>query len=153
MISSPARDLDRDLDREHAAKHRVRTAFDAWAAGTGGPFDLLADDATWTIVGNSPVSRTYASRQEFLDTVIEPFNARMSVPLVPSVRGVFADGDWVIVLFDAHATARDGQPYRNTYTWYLRFGPGAEPREVVEVVAFFDTIEFTELWRRVDPGR
>ena len=149
MTRSPVR----DLAREHAAKERLRAAFDVWTAGTGGPFDLLADDATWTIVGNSPVSRTYGSRREFLDAVIEPFNARLSAPLVPSVRGLYADGDWVIVLFDAEATARDGRPYRNTYTWYMRFDPDAEPRRIVEVVAFFDTIEFTELWRRVIPSR
>ena len=41
-------------------------------------FDLLTPDAKWTIVGNSPVSRTYTSKQEFLDVVITPFNARVS---------------------------------------------------------------------------
>ena len=132
-----------DHKGEQANKDRVGAAFDAWAAGTGGPFDLLADDATWTIVGNSPVSRTYGSKAE-VDA-----NARMSEPLVPSVRHLFADGDWTIVLFDAQATRRDGAPYRNTYTWYLRFGPDGA---VVEVIAFFDTIEFTDLWQRVDPA-
>ena len=141
--------MSRDHEGEQANKDRVGAAFDAWAAGTGGPFDLLADDATWTIVGNSPVSRTYGSKAEFIGTVIEPFNARMSEPLVPSVRHLFADGDWTIVLFDAQATRRDGAPYRNTYTWYLRFGPDGA---VVEVIAFFDTIEFTDLWQRVDPA-
>jgi uncharacterized protein len=142
----------RDLTREQAGKDRIRAAFDAWAAGTGGPFDLLADDASWTIVGNSPVSRTYHSRQEFLDVVIGPFNARMSTPLVPSVRALFADGDWVIALFDAHATVRDGTPYDNTYTWYMRFAETGEAPEIVEVIAFFDTIEFTDFWNRVTPA-
>jgi ketosteroid isomerase-like protein len=144
--------VSRDLAREQGAKDRVQEAFDAWAAGTGGPFALLAEDASWTIVGRSPVSRTYTSRADFIGTVIEPFNARMSQRLVPTVRRLVADGDWVVVLFDAHATARDGRPYDNTYTWYLRFDPerGAEP--VVEVIAFFDTIEFTDLWQRVGPA-
>ena len=137
----------RDLAAEDARKQTVRTAFEDWAAGRGGPFALLADDARWTIVGNSPVSRTYESRREFLDVVIDPFNARMSAPLVPTVRGLYADGDWVIALFDAAATARDGKPYRNTYTWYLRLDGDA----IVEAVAFFDTIEFTDLWYRVTP--
>jgi uncharacterized protein len=137
----------RDLEQEQANKDRVRAAFDDWAAGTGGPFALLADDATWTIVGNSPVSRTFASRQEFIDVVIDPFNARLSSPLVPTVRALFADGDWVIALFDGAATAADGRPYRNTYTWYMRLQDGA----VVEVIAFFDTIEFTDFWTRVSP--
>jgi ketosteroid isomerase-like protein len=138
----------RDVATEQRNKDRIRAAFDAWAAGTGGPFGLLAEDATWTITGNAPVSRTFGSRQEFIDTVIDPFNARMTEPLRPTVRGLYADGDWVIVLFDGAATARDGQPYRNTYTWYMRLSGDA----VVEVIAFFDTIEFTDLWQRVSPG-
>jgi uncharacterized protein len=108
-------------------------------------FDLLADDATWTIVGNSPVSRAYHGRQEFMDEVIYPFNARMSTPLVTTVHALYVDGDTVIVYFDAAATAQDGQPYESTYTWYLRLHDG----KVVEAKAFFDTIEFTNLWNRV----
>lgn len=139
---------ERDLAAEQANKDRIRAAFDEWAAGTGGPFALLADDATWTIVGNSPVSRAYGSRQEFLDVVIDPFNARMEVPLRPTVRALYADGDWVVVLFDGSGTARDGMPYENTYTWYMRLAGGA----IVEVIAFFDTIEFTDFWNRVSPA-
>jgi ketosteroid isomerase-like protein len=139
-------------DLGQANKELIRAAFDEWAAGTGGPFGLLADDATWTIVGNSPVSRTFDSRQEFLDAVIGPFNARMSKPLVPIVRALFADGDWVIALFDAHATARDGKPYDNTYTWYMRLDGSGEDVRIVEVIAFFDTIEFTDFWQRVEPA-
>lgn len=116
-------------------------------AGWKDVFDLLEQDAKWTIVGNAPVSRTYASRQEFLDVVIRPFNARLSKRLVPIVRGIYTDGDMVIALFDAEATARDGKPYRNTYTWYMRMRAG----KIVEVLAFFDTIEFTDFWGRVQP--
>lgn len=137
--------------QEQANKQRIRAAFDDWAAGTGGPFGLLADDATWTIVGNSPVSRTYHGRQEFLDVVIDPFNARMSERLVPTVPALYADGDWVIALFDAHGTARDGKPYDNTYSWYMRLAGEGEGTRIVEVVAFFDTIEFTDFWNRVSP--
>jgi ketosteroid isomerase-like protein len=138
----------RDLALEQANKDRVQAAFDEWRAGTGGPFTLLADDATWTIVGNSPVSRTYHSRKEFLDLVINPFNALMSTPLRPTVRALFAEQDWVIVLFDASGTALDGRQYANTYTWYLRITGDS----IMEAIAFFDTIEFTDFWNRVTPG-
>jgi hypothetical protein len=30
-------------------KAAVQEKFDAWSAGTGNPFELLADDARWTI--------------------------------------------------------------------------------------------------------
>ena len=59
-------------------KQAVQRAFDAWAAGEGGVFDLLAPDAQWTIVGNSVAAGTYHSREEFLTSVIQPFNARLS---------------------------------------------------------------------------
>jgi uncharacterized protein len=88
----------------------------AGKSGTGGPFELLAADAEWTIVGSSPLPKTYRSKKEFLDTVINPFNARIATPLVPTVRGISGDGDMVIVLFDAEARVRDGKPYRNTYS-------------------------------------
>jgi uncharacterized protein len=133
---------------ETANKALIQAAFDRWSEGTGSPFELLADDAPWTIVGNSPISRTYASRQEFLDEVIEPFNERLSVRLVPTLRGLYADGDMVIALFDAAGVARDDQPYQNTYTWYMRVADG----RIVEAIAFFDTIEFTDFWARVAPA-
>jgi uncharacterized protein len=52
-----------------------------------------------------------------MEVVINPFNARLSKPLVPTVRGLYAAGDMVIALFDGEGTARDGRPYRNTYSW------------------------------------
>ena len=128
-------------------KAKVAAAFERWHAGTGSPFELLAPDADWTIVGSSPLSKTY-TRQAFLDEVIHPFNARMATRLVPSVRGIFADGDMVIILFDAAATARDGVPYRNTYTWYFRM----KANMVVSAIAFFDTREFDAFWNRVAPA-
>jgi uncharacterized protein len=129
-------------------KELVQAGFDKWRDGTGSVFEFLAPDAKWTIVGNCPVSRTYQNRQEFLDQVITPFNARLSSRLVPAVRGIYADGDMVVVFFDGKGTARDGKPYENTYSWYLQMTNG----QIVNVVAFFDTIEFTDFWTRVSPG-
>lgn len=136
-----------DIDIETRNKALVAEAFKAWQAGTGSPFDLLADDATWTIAGRSLVATTYFGRESFLHEVIRPFNARMQQPLQPVVREVIADGEQVIVLFDASAVARDGLPYVNTYAWFLRLRGG----KVIEVTAFFDSIAFDDLWRRVQP--
>ncbi len=130
-------------------KQIVQRAFDAWAAGQGGVFDLLLPQARWIIVGNSAVSGMYHTREEFMSGVIRPFNARLSTPLVPSVRGLYADGDMVIAYFDALAKARDDKQYHNTYTWYLQMDDGGH---IVEVVAFFDSIEFNDLWSRVTPA-
>lgn len=132
---------------ESADKRTIRKAFEDWAAGTGSVFDLLAPDATWTIVGSGPVSGTYRGRNEFLDKVVGPLTARLSTPLVPTVHDIYSDGDMVIAYFDAAATARDGKPYNNTYTWYLRMQGGL----IVRVVAFYDLLALSDLWRRVEP--
>jgi ketosteroid isomerase-like protein len=126
-------------------KKVIQTAFDAWQNGNGSVFDLLAPDAKWTIIGNSPVSRTFISKQEFLDLVITPFNKRMSRPLKPKAPLLFADGDTVIALFDADGVALDAKPYRNTYAWFMQMRAG----KIVQVTAFFDTIEFTDFWKRI----
>jgi hypothetical protein len=126
----------------------IQRAFDAWRNGTGGPYDLLAEDARWTITGNSAAAKTYASREAFMSEVIRPFNARMQSRLIPTVRRLYAEGDTVIAFFDAEGTARDGQPYRNTYAWFLEMRGG----KIVRANAFFDSIAFDAFWSRVKPA-
>lgn len=123
----------------------VAKGFEAWANGTGSPYDLLAADARWTITGNSMAARTYPTKEAFMSAVIRPFNARMQTRLIPTVRKLYADGDTVIAFFDAKGTARDGKEYANTYTWILDMKAG----QIVKAHAFFDSIAFDDLWRRV----
>lgn len=133
---------------EQRNKATVQQSFDQWRNGTGSAFDLLAPDITWTITGTGATAGTYRSRQALLDQVISPTSARLSAPIVPTVRGIWADGDMVIVLWDGEATARDGRAYRNTYTWYFRM----KDDQVIEAIAFLDMSKFTELWTRVSPS-
>ncbi len=140
-----ARAASPDTERMERNRALVAESFEAWRKGTGGPFDLLADDASWTITGNSITAGTYPSKAEFIEQVIRPFNARMNGPLMPSVRRLYADGDTVVAFFDAAGTARDGQPYANTYVWILEMEDG----RIVRVHAFLDSIAFDDLWRRV----
>lgn len=123
----------------------VARGMQAWADGTGSPYDLLAADARWTIAGNSLASKTYPSKEAFMREVIRPFNARMRDRLIPSVRRLYADGDTVIAHFDAKGVARDGKPYVNSYAWILRLADG----KIVEAHAFFDAHAFDDLWSRV----
>jgi ketosteroid isomerase-like protein len=134
-----------------AEKNRqtIKLSFENWRRGSGSVFDLLASDAKWTIAGLSTVSGTYHSRRDFMDQVIIPFNARLSTPLVPTVRAIYADGDMVIVLWDGAAIALDGKSYENTYSWYLKMRDG----KIISATALYDSIAFNDLWKRVRPGR
>src|ERR1041385_4817389 len=132
-----------------AEKNRraVQTAFDNWRRAAGTVFDLLASDVKWTIANTSTVSGIYHSRRDFMDQVVTPFNSRLQTPLVPIVRGLYADGDTVIVLWDGAAIARDGKSYQNTYSWYLTMRNG----KIVSAVAVYDSAAFDDLWKRIRP--
>ena len=130
---------------EERNRQRVANGFEAWAKGTGSPYDLLAEDASWTITGNSMAARTYPTKEAFMSEVIRPFNARMQTRLIPTVRKLYAEGDTVIAFFDAKGTARDGKPYANTYAWILEMSDG----KIVRANAFFDSIAFDDFWKRV----
>src|SRR5215472_15314075 len=78
-----------DNNVEISNKNAIKAGFEAWRNGTGSVFDLLVPEAAWTIVGNSPVSRTFTSKQEFMDVVITPFNKRLSTPLRPTGRDIY----------------------------------------------------------------
>jgi uncharacterized membrane protein/ketosteroid isomerase-like protein len=136
--------MDETSNREKAEK-----AFRDWQDGTAYITDLLADDLQWTIVGRSEVSKTYNSKEEFIGEVLQPFGARFSEPFRPvKVRGLYDDGDTVVVLWDGEGTRLDGKPYENTYAWFMRFREGL----VVEATAFYDSIAFNELWNEVAPA-
>lgn len=126
----------------------VRAGLEGWAAGTGSPFDLLADDATWEITGSSDAAGTYTGRDQFVSGVIAPLVARLSTRLTPVIRALYRDGDTVIALFDAEGIALDGQPYRNTYAWFMEF----RGDRIAKVTAFYDSVAFNDLWCRVTPG-
>jgi ketosteroid isomerase-like protein len=126
----------------------VSKGLQAWADGTGSPYDLLAKNVRWTITGTSLAAKTYPSKEAFMSEVIRPFNARMRDRLVPTVHRLYAEGDTVIAHFDARGIARDGKPYVNSYAWILRMADG----QVVEAYAFFDSKAFDDLWTRVTPA-
>ncbi|WP_179471861.1 nuclear transport factor 2 family protein [Mycolicibacterium vinylchloridicum] len=140
-------DSEFDCEQRQRNVHAVRAGIEAWGSGTGSPFALLADDVSWEITGNSDVAGIYSSKAELMTRVIVPLAARMSAPLIPAIRALFSDGDTVIALFDAEGTARDGRPYCNSYAWFMQF----RGDRVAKVTAFYDSIAFNDLWRRVTP--
>jgi uncharacterized protein len=131
-----------------ANRRIATTAFEAWQRGEAPITAIFAPDMTWRIVGRSLASRSYASRQQFVDEVLAPFAARFpaDAPFRPvEILGVYADGDTAIVLWEGHGIATDGVAYDNTYAWFMTFRDGL----VVDGTAFFDSIAFDELWTRV----
>jgi len=136
--------------RTEANRKTIREAFDAWREGTGAITDVFAPDMVWRIEGHSLASKEYNDKQQFIDQVLAPFGARFTTsdPFRPiTIRSVHADGDTVIVLWDGRGVANDGQPYENSYAWFMKLRDG----KVVDGTAFYDSISFNDLWTRVQP--
>lgn len=144
-IKSQPTGAQRRHSEEERNRRLVADGFAAWRSGTGSPYELLAEEVSWTITGNSVVAGTYSSREAFVNQVLRRFNARMQSRLIPTLRQIHADGNAVIVLFDVAGTARDRQPYANSLAWFLEMENG----RIVRVNAFFDSIAFDALWHRV----
>ena len=125
-------------------KKLIQDAFAAWASGNGGAFfALLADDVRWTVIGTSPVSRTYTSKNGFLEGAAKPLNAKLAGPIQPTVRNVIAEGDTVVLQWDGKATSKAGKPYNNSYCWVMKIAND----KVIEGTAYIDTELVSELWK------
>ena len=140
-------------ERTEANRETIRRAFDAWQDRSGTITDVFAPGMVWRIEGHSVASGEYASKEQFVDEVLIPFGARFSSSSDPfrpvRIRSVHADGDTVIVLWDGRGIANDGQPYENSYAWFMKLHDG----KVVDGTAFYDSISFNDLWNRVEPRR
>lgn len=137
-----------DTPTEQVNREIVRQAFDAWARGGTQFFDVLAPDVVWTIAGSGAYAGTYRGKANFLSKAAHPLSIRLSKPIVPTVRGIFADGEQVIILWEGRATTRDNRPYRNTYAWFFKMRDG----KAIEVTAFLDLPAYEEAIRRVKPA-
>ena len=125
-------------------KQLIQDVFAAWTKGDGGAFfNILADDVRWTVIGTSPVSRTYTSKQAFLEGATKPLSAKLAGPIQPTVRNIIAEGDNVVLQWEGKATSKSGKPYNNNYCWVMKINNG----KVTEGTAYIDTELVSELWK------
>jgi uncharacterized protein (TIGR02246 family) len=125
-------------------KKLIQDAFTAWARGDGTAFfKLLAEDVRWTVIGSTPVSRTYASREAFVEGAAKPLTEKLAGPIVPTVRDIIAEGDKVVLQWEGRSSGKNGTIYHQTYCWVMRMADG----KVREGTAYLDTELITQLWK------
>jgi len=122
----------------------VEDAFAKWSRGDGSAFfALLADDVHWTVIGSTPVSRTYTSKRAFQEGAVQPLGAKLASAIQPTVRDILADGEKIALQWEGRATAKNGTIYSQTYCWVMRFENG----KVCEGTAYLDTELITQIWK------
>ena len=122
----------------------VEDAFAKWSRGDGGAFfSLLADDVRWTVIGSTPVSRTYTSKPAFQEGAVQPLGTKLTGAIQPTVRNIIAEGDKVVLQWEGRATGKNGTIYHQTYCWVMRVENG----KVLEGTAYLDTELISHLWK------
>jgi len=117
-------------------KRLVREAFRPWEEGNSGPFfDLVADDVVWTVIGATPASGVFRSKQELIDKAFGPLLERLDGPLKTRFIDVAADGDKVFLRFHSSGIAKTGLHYEQAYCFAMVMRDG----RIVEIVAYLDT--------------
>ena len=133
-------------DVEARNKQIVTEAFDRWAAGGATFFnDMLTQDVTWTIKGSGPSAGVFRGRDPFVAQAVRPFVSRLSSPVKPVSKQVWADGDHVVIQWEGTGVARDGQSYNNSYAWIFHMQNG----KAFEVTAYLDLVPYDDVLRRV----
>ena len=104
--------------------------------GNGQTFiDSLAEDASWTLEGSTPWSRTYAGKEAIREELIKPLFAQFAAPYASKTERIIAEGDRVVVLFSGDVPTKAGKRYNNRYCYVYRLEGG----KVKELTEYFDT--------------
>lgn len=110
-----------------------------YAAGNRGDLEtcaaLLADDVTWTNIGSTKFSGSYAGKEALLADLLGPVFSQLKKGIFSSVENVVAEGDFVVVQSRGKADTKDGRPYNNTYCHVFKIRNG----KISEVTEYFDT--------------
>jgi len=147
QTGAPASAEARDLTVEKLNKAIVQAAFEKWRAGGNVFKELLAPEIVWTIHGSGPVAGTYHGLEDFTRRGAAPLTSRLTGPVIPEVRNIWAEGNMVIVRFDGSATTTSGAPYRNQFVWILRMDGG----RAVEAEAFLDLVAYQQVVENNEP--
>jgi ketosteroid isomerase-like protein len=117
-------------------KALVQHIHDELDKGNGQVFvDSLADDASWTLEGSTPWSRTYRGKKAIREELLNPLFAQFAGPYVSKTERIIAEGDRVVVLFSGDVPTKAGKRYNNRYCYVYRLEGG----KVKELTEYFDT--------------
>ena len=117
-------------------KTLIRGMYSALAAGEPEGFLSALDEAVqWTIIGTTPLSKTFDGKKQLVEELLEPFMKDLegAAEIVP--ENFIAEGDFVAMQSTGKARTKAGVDYNNTYCHVFRIRDG----KVLEVTEYLDT--------------
>lgn len=124
-------------------KRIIQDAFTAWANGDGMAFfNLLADTASWTVMGSCPISGTYIGRQRLVEDALTPQRDKLAGPPTPTMLNLIAEGDTVVIQWVGKGTTKTGRPYNNSYCYVVQMDNG----RIIRGTAYLDTELVRSIW-------
>ena len=116
-----------------------QVVLDFYEAGARGDmdkcFDLLSDDVTWTNIGATKFSGTYAGKQTLMEQLLGPLFGQLKAGISSKIERLTAEGDIVVAQTSGTAETLNGTPYNNTYCQIILIRHG----KIAEVKEYFDT--------------
>ncbi len=117
-------------------KTLIRGMYSALAAGEPEGFlSALDEGLQWTIIGTTPLSKTFDGKKQLVEELLEPFMKDLegAAEIVP--ENFIAEGDFVAMQSTGKARTKAGVDYNNTYCHVFRIRDG----KVLEVTEYLDT--------------
>jgi ketosteroid isomerase-like protein len=106
----------------------------------GDAWNLLAEDAIWTVGGHSPLTGTYTKTQ-LAELTERTILARLTNGMRIELGRVIAEGDMVAAEFTSTGTRADGKIYNNHYCFLLTVKGG----KLWRCTEYLDTYHYVEL--------
>lgn len=117
-------------------KRIIQRVFDEMATGNSRPFvELLADDVTWTVMGQTRWSGSYRGKAAVLGDLLGQLRERLADRYRAAAERIIADGPFVVVQARGQSTTRAGIPYNNEYCFVYLMEDG----RIKEVTEYLDT--------------
>ena len=117
-------------------KRLIRQAFDGLATADATAFlDLMADDFSWIVEGQSKWSRRWDGREAVRRDLIRPLFENFATPYRNVAEEIIAEGDRVVVLCRGEVKTKAGADYNNSYCFVIRMRDG----KMVELREYMDT--------------
>ena len=117
-------------------KRLLRAAFDGLADADATAFlDLMAEDFTWIVEGQSKWSLRFEGKAAVQRDLIRPLFANFATPYRNHAEEFIAEGDRVVVPCRGEVTTKAGEDYNNSYCFVIRMRDG----KMVELREYMDT--------------